>query len=123
MANDPLLKDQVTRFQHPDQTHDSFQGSSLMERKRFIQKSDNVFDANEDLDLDETIPDLNAHEIQELREGMKKAPKTQYGKFVMEGGEETEDPEVIRIVSKDLKGPAHQSFNQMIQVQPPDGLI
>ena len=90
-------------------SHDSFQGVTLMERKRFIQKSDNVFDPNEELDLDETIPDLNAEEIYQLRAKMTQVPKTQYGFRNYEFAEapEHQDPEVIQIVRRSLKGPAH----------------
>ena len=78
MEADPLIKDQVHRFKKDGVNENTFQVSPLLERKRFIKKSENVFDEEDQVALDETLPDINADDIMALRSQLKAAGKTQY---------------------------------------------
>ena len=67
MEADPLIKDQVHWFKKEGVNENTFQVSPLLERKRFIKKSENVFDEEDHEALDETLPDMQADDIQDLR--------------------------------------------------------
>ena len=63
MKNDPLLKDQASRFNDRTVKGQSFYKSPLMERKLFIKKSDNFLKETDDEDLDETLPEVNNSDL------------------------------------------------------------
>lgn len=129
MAEDPLIKDQVSRFKDLG-ADTSFAQSLMMERKRFIKQSENVFDEADNEALDETLPDLNSEDLQQLRAQMKAAGKTQYGfqNLLETEDEKAEDQnDILRIImmkfNSTAKSKTQSFFTQQIQVQPPEGLI
>lgn len=63
MHEDPLLKDQVGRFKTLGSEH-SFIISPMMERKRFIQQSENLFDEDSLTNLNETLPEINKEDME-----------------------------------------------------------
>jgi len=73
MKQDPLLKDQASRFNNLAAKGSSFYKSPLMERKMFIKKSDNFLKDTDNEELDETLPEINKSELQDLRQQLKQA--------------------------------------------------
>ena len=131
-----LLKERQDQLREANKDEKSLDISSLLERRKFIKNTDNLFADDEDMfkKINKTdIEELNETELREFNEKVQEGAAAQYEfqNYLINSTRdniEEEENDVVRIIMNKFNSKARTKkvgtfFTQQIQVQPPEGLI